>query len=277
MPIADDSDAPLGTQALLGKSLDVALVPVEVQVNAMVKGAAIKAFAGGIVDNVFLIIVRNDMVMSGGAKGFPAFMADLKGKRIGVTSRGAAPEQIMTFLAFKAGMKPEDFTFVAVGAPITAYASLISKQVDAVMTFDPAGAMCDLLKTCNTIYRVAEAKEPVELAATNGGAGTLIALQEFIDKNPHVIEALTKAAKDSEAFLRNADNFDEAVKIMLQFFKLETPRGDEIMARSIRFMLPGYRVNISRAAVKAITDYMFATQQLEAPFDPARITLANAP
>jgi NitT/TauT family transport system substrate-binding protein len=269
--------APLATQALLSKNLDVALLPVEVQVNAMVRGAAIKAFAGGVAENVFLISVRNDVATANSDKGFPAFMADLKGRKIGVTSRGAAPELLMTFLALKAEMKADDFTFVAVGAPITAYASLVSKQIDAMMTFEPAGAMCDLLKTCKTIYRIADATAPAELAATNGGAGNLVAAQDFIDKNPHVIDALTKAAVDAEAFLQNRANFDEAVKIMLQSFTLDTPRGDEIMTHALKRTISGYRVAIGRPAVKAITDYMFATQQLEVPFDAMRIVLPSAP
>jgi NitT/TauT family transport system substrate-binding protein len=206
-------------------------------------------------------------------------MADIKGKKIGVTSRGAAPEVLMTFLARKAGMRAEDMTFVAVGAPDTAYPALISKQVDAVMTFPPADAICDVLKTCKIIYRVATDKEPIELFATNGGEQVLIVLQQLIDKNPNVIEALTKAATDAGAFLQNDANFDEAVRIMLQYFKLEMPRGDEIMARSLKVLmsLSAFRVAISRPALKATTDYMFATQQLEAPFDPTRVVFAGAP
>ncbi len=271
--------APLGVQALLAKSIDVAFVPTEVQVNAMVRGAAIKAFAGAFVMNPFILMVRTDAATAGTGKGFPFFMADLKGKKVGVTSRGAAPEVTMTFLARKAGMRAEDFTFVAVGAPDTAYPALISKQVDALMSFEPAGAMCEVLKTCTIIYRVADSKEPIELSSVNGGATVHIALQELIEKNPNIIEALTKAATDAEAFLRNDANFDEALKIMLRYFKLEIPRGDEIMAHSLKYAISmsGYRAAISRPAVKAITDYMYATQQLEAPFDAARLVLVSAP
>jgi NitT/TauT family transport system substrate-binding protein len=269
--------APIGAQALLAKSIDVAFVPVEVQVNAMVKGAGIKAFVGAAANNPFLLVVRNDVASVNSEKGFPSFMADLKGKKVGVTSRGAAPELLLTFLARKAGITAEDLTFVAVGSPNTAYPSLISKQVDAVMSFEPAGAVCDVLKTCKTVYRIATTPEPAELFATNGGSNVHVALQEFIDKNPNVIEALTKAARDAEAFLQNSSNFEEATNIMLASFRLEMPQGNEIMVRSLRYMLPGFKAAISRPAVKAITDYMFTTHQLEAPFDPTRLVLPGAP
>jgi NitT/TauT family transport system substrate-binding protein len=268
--------APLGTQALLAKSIDVAFIPIEVQINAMLRGAVVKAFAGGAPPNPFLLTVRNDLVTANSEKGFPSFMTDLKGKKIGVTSRGAAPELVMTFLARKVGLRAEDFTFVSVGSPNTAYPSLISKQVDAAMSFEPLGAMCEVLKTCKVIYRVSDDKEPIELFATNGGSIVHVATQDYINKNPHVIEALTDAERDADAFLRGSANFDEAVKIMMHFFKLDMPQGDEIMIRSIRDF-SGYGASISRPAVKAIADYMFATKQLDAPFDTTRLILASAP
>jgi hypothetical protein len=51
------------------------------------------------------------------------------------------------------------------------------------------------------------------------------------------------------------------------------------MAHSLKYAISvsGYRVAISRPAVKAITDYMYATQQLEAPFDATRLVLVSAP
>ena len=62
--------APLGIQALLAKSIDVTMGPIEVQVNAMVKGAAIKAFSGAQALNPFLLVVRNDIATANSEKGF---------------------------------------------------------------------------------------------------------------------------------------------------------------------------------------------------------------
>src|SRR5262245_60312174 len=53
--------APLGVQALLAKSIDLAFAPVEVQVAAMVKGADLLAVHGAAADNPFLLVVRQDL------------------------------------------------------------------------------------------------------------------------------------------------------------------------------------------------------------------------
>src|SRR5229473_5050831 len=70
--------APLGTQALLAKTIDVAFGAAEVQINAIVKGAALKAIVGGANLNIYIIVVRNDLEVPSAGKGFPAIMADLR-------------------------------------------------------------------------------------------------------------------------------------------------------------------------------------------------------
>jgi len=268
---------PLGGAALLAKSIDVGFFPPEVQISAMLKGAQMKAVASGATLNVFLIVVRNDVEVPNAAKGAPDFIADLKGKKIGVPARGSAGEIMFTYLAQKVGLKADDFTFVANGAPNTAYGTLMSKQVDANMSFEPSGAMCEVLKTCRVLYRAGLSEKPAELFAINGAASNLVVTQETLDKNAGAVEALVNALKDAEAFIQDPKNFDEALKIAESFFKFEFPRGDEVMKEALKIALPAYKASISRPAVKAISDYLLETKQIEAAVDPARIVWEKAP
>ncbi|KAB2910434.1 MAG: ABC transporter substrate-binding protein [Hyphomicrobiaceae bacterium] len=268
---------PLGGQALLAKSIDVGFFPPETQIAAMIKGAQLKAIASGAILNVFIVVARNDLEMPNATKGFPAFMADLKGKRVGVTARGSAAEIMFSFMAQKAGLKSDDFTFVAVGAPNTAYGALVSKQVDANMTFEPSGAMCEVLKSCRVLYRAALSPQPPELFAVNGAASNFVVTQETIDKGPHAVEALVNAARDAEAFIQDPKNFDETLKIATNVFKFEMPKGDEVMSEALKIAIPAYKASISRPALKAIADYLLTTKQIETPFDPARLVWDKAP
>lgn len=269
--------APLGAQALLAKSIDVAFLPPEVQISAMIKGARLKAIVSGAPLNPFMIVIRNDLAAPHAESGYPAFMADLKGKRIGVPARGSAAEFEFVLLARKAGLKAEDFTFVAVGAPNTAYGALISKQVDAEMSFTPSGALCDVLKTCRTIWRGSESREPPEIYATNGASANMVVTQETIDKRPHVVAALIAAAEDTEAFSQDPNNYAEALKIAQSYFKFDMPKGGEVMDAALKRYYPLYKTAISRPALKAIADNMLATKQIAAPFDTTRLVYAKAP
>ena len=268
---------PLGAQALLSKSIDVAFFSAEVPINAAIKGAKIKIILGGAIMNVFQIVIRNDLDAPNADKGYPSFMADLKGKKIGVTARGSGAEYQFGMLAVRAGLKVDDFTFVAVGSPNTSHGALLSKQIDASMTFEPSASMCDVLKTCKTIYRGREATEPVEIVKTNGASGVTGVTQELIDKSPHVVEALIAAAKDAEAFIQDPKNFDEVLRIAQTYFKFEMAQGDEVMRDSLKSGIRGYKTAVSRDALKQIAANMLATKQIDAAVDTDALLYANAP
>jgi NitT/TauT family transport system substrate-binding protein len=198
---------------------------------------------------------------------------------VGVTARGSLMETATTWMLQKAGMKPDDVTFVAVGGPNTAYGALVSKQVDAIMMFEPAGAMCTVLGTCKVIWRGGIDKQPAEQYALNGGGSGLVFNQDYIDKNPQVIDAVIRAMKDADAFINNPANFDEVAKIAESYFKFDMPKGDEVLRMSLRIANDAntYRVAINRNAVKAGLDFMVETKQIDKAPPISEFVLDRAP
>ncbi len=271
------SSGPLGASALLSKSIDVGFFPAEVQISAMIAGAKLKAILSGARLNPFVIVVRNELDATLPHTQFPDFMIDLKGRKIGVPARGGSAELQFRLLAMKAGLAPTDFTYVAVGAPNTSYGALISKQIDASMSYEPSGSMCEVLRTCKVLFNLSEANEPTEIVGTNGGVTNLVVTEETAEINPHVVDALVAAATDAETFLQDPANFDEALRIAKSFFSFDLPKGDEIMEVSFRRTLPTHRAAISRSALKQIADNMLAMKQIDAPFDTPRLVHAKAP
>lgn len=256
---------PLGAQALLAKSIDAGLFPAEIMVGAITKGAKMKLVVGGATANVAALIAGNHTDTPNAKNGWPAFMQDFKGKKIGVPARGSLMEMISTWMLLKAGMKAEDAVFVAVGGPNTAYGALVSKQVDAIMMFEPAGAMCTVLATCRVVWRGAVDKEPAAQYALNGGGSGQVFTQDYIERNPHVIEAVIKAIKDADAFINSAANFGEVEKIATSYFKFDMPRGDEVLREALRSALTAkaYSASIDRNAVKAGLDFLIENKQID--------------
>jgi len=271
--------APLAAQAMMAKSIDSFLGPAEVMNNAILKGTKMKMVVGGSVANVIIMIVGNHVDAPNAGKPFPAFVQDLKGKKIGVTARGAATEVFTSWLLIKAGLKVEDVSFVAVGGPNTAYGALISKQVDAVTIFEPTGAMCDILKTCRVVYRAASDPQPAELFALNGGGNGLVFTQEYIDKNPHVIDAVIRAVKDADAFINEPANFKEVAAIAERFFKFDMPKGEEILATALKNAIDAknYRASIDRKAIQAGLNLLLETKQIERAVAISDLILDRAP
>jgi NitT/TauT family transport system substrate-binding protein len=268
---------PLGVQAFLAKNIDVATLGPDQQILAMIKGAKMKAVAGVSVLNVFMIVIRNELAAPNAGNGYPAIMQDLRGKKIGVPARGAAAELEFVFLLQKAGLTSDDVSFVAIGAGNTAYGALISGQVDAIMNIEPAGTLCEVLKTCRLIWRGSDSPEPQEIAATNGAAVLATFRQEDIDQKPHVVEAFINAVKEAEGFIQNPANFDETVNIAHSYFNFDLPNSEALMTAAMKNALPGYKASISRPAVKAFADYMYATKQIDAPFDYTTLIYDKAP
>ena len=268
---------PLGVQALLAKSVDVAFAPPEVAISAALKGTGIKAIVSGAQLNVFMIVARNDLNIPSAEKDFKATMAALKGMKIGVPARGSGAELQFALLAEKAGLKPTDYTYVAVGAPNTAFGALTSKQIDASMTFEPSASICDVTKACATVYRGAFAPEPKEIAGTNGASTEMWVTQETIDQSPKIVEGLIAAAKDAEDFIQNPANFPEALKIAKTYFEFKMPQGDEVMETSLKAAIPAYKAGISRSAMKQIAENMLSMKQIPTAFDTSKIVYDKAP
>ena len=256
---------PLGAQAMLAGSIDSAFIPAEIMVGAITKGAKMKMVVGGAVANTAQLIESNALPAPNAGKGWPAFMQDLKGRKIGVPARGSLMETTITWMLLKAGLKPDQVTFVAVGGPVTAYGALVSNQVDAIVMFEPAGSMCIVLKTCRVIWRGALDQQPAEQYALNGGGANLVFTQEYLEAHPDAIAAVIAAVKDADAFINNPANFEALMKVAERFFKFEMPKGDEVLRASLRTAVEAraYTAAINRNSVKAGLEFLVETHQLD--------------
>src|SRR6185295_360457 len=100
--IADFAGGSRALQAVVGGSADVVSGAFEHTLNMQLKGQRMRAFAlQGRAPQIVLGI--NPKTMSG-YRG----VADLKGKKIGVTAPGSSTNVLANFVLAKAGLKPSD-------------------------------------------------------------------------------------------------------------------------------------------------------------------------
>lgn len=260
-------NAPLGLQTLLSGDIEVALVPAEVAASAVARKAPVKAIAAGFVTPSFFLMARADLQLPNEGKPYPAVVQDFKGLKVGVTARGAGPEFQVSDMLIDAGLKPSDVTFVAVGAPNTAFPALTNKQVDLVMSFTPMDGMCEVLKACRVIIDPRRGEGPKDVVAQNGGAGPLLARAEWIEKNPATVEAIRKALKSAEDFMHNPANFPKLEEILHRTFNIQLPQADRIASVSLKQGLAAYRSTLDFKAMQAVADYMHANRQLPEKVD----------
>lgn len=196
--IVDFAGGSKALQAVIGGSADVVSGAFEHTINMQFKGQFLRAFA--------LQGLAPQIVLGINPKTLPNFktMADLKGKKIGVTAPGSSTNVMVNFVLAKAGLKPSDVSIVGVGAGNGAVAAMRSGQIDAISNLDP---VITLLQRSGDLKIVSDTRIVAQSEKVFGGpmpAGCLYAPQTFIDKNPNTTQALTNAIVRADKWIRAA-------------------------------------------------------------------------
>jgi NitT/TauT family transport system substrate-binding protein len=200
--IVDFAGGSKALQAVVGGSADVVSGAFEHTLLMQPKGIKLRAFA--------LQGRAPQVVLGVNPKTMPGFksVADLKGKKIGVTAPGSSTNILANFVLAKAGLKPTDVSIIGVGAGSGAVAAMRSGQIDAISNLDP---VITLLQRSGDLKIVSDTRIVAEADKAFGGpmpAGCLYAPQAFIDKNPATVQALANAIVRADKWIAAAGAAD---------------------------------------------------------------------
>jgi len=198
LSIVDFAGGSQALRAVVGGSADVVSGAFEHTVNMQPKGQRLRAFA--------LQGRAPQIVLGINPKTMPNFkaVADLKGKKIGVTAPGSSTNVMVNFVLAKAGLKPTDVSIIGVGAAQGAVAAMRSGQIDAISNLDP---VITLLARSGDLKVVSDTRIVAESEKVFGGpmpAACLYAPQSFIDKNPNTVQALANAIVRADKWIQAA-------------------------------------------------------------------------
>lgn len=271
----------LGLQALVGKTIDFTQGGADLVGAAVVAGADVVIVGTSLPANVLAVSVRTDVPLPNRSKGYPAMMQDFKGKRIGVAARGTSSEKYFNAMLKDGGLKPEDVTYVAVGAPNTTYTALaIGKQVDAAVMYQPLTQLCQFNKTCETVIDMTIGEGPKSLAATIGANVIFAARREMVESNPKLMEAFYAAMTDAANWFYDPKNFDELVKIYTPLISFGDMKGADDMRRSwIKSVIPAYSkdLKVKVSALQEIMDFSYENKIIDVKVDAKKVLWSKAP
>jgi NitT/TauT family transport system substrate-binding protein len=200
--IADFAGGSRALQALVGGSADIVSGAFEHTINMQVKGQRLRAF---------VLQGRAPQIVLGiNPKTMPNFktVADLKGKKLGVTAPGSSTNVLANFVLAKAGLKPSDVSIIGVGAGSGAVAAVRSGQIDAISNLDP---VITLLVRSGDLKIVSDTRNVAEADRVFGGpmpAACLYTQQAFLDKNPQTAQALANAIVRADKWIQGAGPAD---------------------------------------------------------------------
>jgi NitT/TauT family transport system substrate-binding protein len=185
--VADFAGGARSLQALVGGSVDVVTGAYEHTLRMQSKGQ----------DIVAVIELGRYPAITVGVKADRAdkikSAKDLKGAKIGVTAPGSSTNMIVWYLMAKAGLKPDDASFVGVGATSSAIAAIQRGEIDAISNVDP---VISKLQSTGEVVVLAETRTTEGTTSVLGGpmsAAVLYLKRDFMEKNPNTVQALVNA------------------------------------------------------------------------------------
>jgi NitT/TauT family transport system substrate-binding protein len=202
LKIVDFAGGSQALRALVGGSADVVSGAFEHTVNMQAKGQKLRA--------IVLMGRAPQIVLGINPKTMPNYktVADLKGKKIGVTAPGSSTNVMANFVLAKAGLKPSDVSIIGVGAGNGAVAAMRSGQIDAMSNLDP---VVSLLTRSNDLKIISDTRIVAEADKVFGGpmpAACLYVPQAFVDKHPRTAQALATAIVRANQWIQKAGAAD---------------------------------------------------------------------
>ncbi|MBN9530713.1 MAG: ABC transporter substrate-binding protein [Alphaproteobacteria bacterium] len=219
-------------QALIGGSVDVVTGAYEHTIRMQVKNQDIRSVIElgrypGIV-----IGVKADKA---GSYKSPA---DLKGMKIGVTAPGSSTNFMAMYLLVKAGLKPDDASYIGVGAGMSAVAAIQKGEIDAISHLDP---VISKLEQDKAIKVVVDTRTTAGTEAVFGGsnpAAVLYIKQDFIAKNPNTVQALTNVFYKTLVWIQKATPEQIAAAVPEEYWLGDKP----LYIAAVKANLPTYSV-----------------------------------
>lgn len=196
--ISDFSGGARALQAVVGGSADVCSGAFEHTINLQAKNQFFQAF---------VLQGRAPQIAIGvSTKNMPTYagIADLKGRKIGVSAPGSSTNMVVNLVLSRGGLKASDVSFIGVGVAAGALTALRSGQIDAISNTDPVMTMLEQKGDVKIISDTRTLKGTQEVFGGLMPAACLYASSEFIQKNPNTCQALANAIVHGLKWLQTA-------------------------------------------------------------------------
>jgi NitT/TauT family transport system substrate-binding protein len=256
-------------QAMVGGSADIVSGAYEHTINMQAKGQPIVGLAlQGRYNGIVLGIAKSKAAQYKSA-------ADLKGMKVGVTAPGSSTHMAVQNLAVRAGLKPDDFAAILVGASAGAVAAVKRGTIDAISNLDP---VITKLESEGDIVIVADTRTAKGMKDVYGGAyhaGCIYAPADWVKKNPNTAQAVVNAMVRASLWLRSASVDDIIATVPKEYYgaDLALYRGSllknkEGYSPDARFSMEGAQ-NVYKVLNQFVPEVQKSKIDLAATFDNA--------
>lgn len=219
------ANGPSMLAAVVGGSADITHVGVSLYFPTIEKGADFK-FLMANYDIDYTLVGQKNVAWPNAGKPYPAVIRDLKGKTLGLASRGGATEVMARKMLKDAGMDPDkDVTFIAVGVGPSAAAAFSNKQVDAMVAFPPSDS---IIGGANFVRLVDVDTTHQKVYGPNYLFTVFAANSDFVTKRRAVATNFCRAMKEAIAYAQNPKNITPVVNYVSKAMNLNAEQATAV-------------------------------------------------
>jgi NitT/TauT family transport system substrate-binding protein len=250
-------------QNLIGGNADVVEGSFEHTLRMQAKGIGLMCIA------VFGRYPANVLVVRKSQADKIKTIADLKGKKIGISAPGASTHNFAAGLMERAGVHWKDASFVSIGTGLSAVAAMrAGTELDAIVNLDPA--INALVDGGEAVVLSDSRTEEGTLAAFGGPylADCLYAKIDFVRANPNTAQAIANAIVHAMQWLHTASTDDIIKSLPPEYYQAD----EKLYRRSLEKNLSAFQWDgmVSNVAVKSVWD---SISVLEPEFREAKIDM----
>jgi len=200
--ISDFAGGAKALQALIGGSADVVSGAYEHTINMQSKNQSI--------ESIVLMGRAPQIAMGISTKAMPGYrgLADLRGKKIGVSAPGSSTNMVSNLVLSRAGVKASDVSYVGVGTSAGAISALRSGQIDAICNTDPIMTMLEQKGDVKIISDTRTLKGTQEVFGGLMPAACFYVHTDYVKANPNTCQALANAIVHGLKWLQTAGPSD---------------------------------------------------------------------
>jgi NitT/TauT family transport system substrate-binding protein len=164
------------------------------------------------------------IVLAVSTKTMPNYktLADLRGKKIGVTAPGSSTNMVVSFVLDGAGVNSKEVSFIGVGAGSGAVAAMKTGQIDAIANLDPVISSLERDGAIKVLVDTRKMSATREVFGGDMPAGSLYAPETFIKANPKTVQGLTNAMVKAARWIQQA-SADDVLKTVPASYSMGDP------------------------------------------------------
>jgi NitT/TauT family transport system substrate-binding protein len=187
-------------QAMLAGSANMANVAIFEALTVVSQGESVKYIVGAATGSIGELVVSKNVPLPHLSEGFPAVLQDLKGLKIGVSSKGSATYYDLAYALEQAGLTPgKDVTIVPAGSLSGQLAAMESGQLAGFMSQEPETTLTTSSGAGRVAFYFYQGKRPALLdnLITNGIATT----NQYLSSNPTAVQDVHDAIAEADSYI----------------------------------------------------------------------------